>query len=126
MMILFEEIDQSIIVNTYPSYAHHKARYFKITKDNKILCFYGIIAHTDEIGEAFLMMKTCHGKVLTKEFFVGLFHHAFSLGYKEIYTWTKWHKLIRLFERFRKFGIIQTECPPWDADETKVWFLKRI
>ena len=122
----FEEVDLSEIVNRYPSYAHDKARYFKITKDNKILCFYGIIVHADEIGEAFLMMKTFQGKVLTKEFFVGLFRHAFSLGYKEIYTWTKWHKLIRLFDRFRKFGIAQTDCPTWDLDNRQVWFLKRI
>ena len=114
-MILFEEVDQSVIVNHYPSYVHGKARYFKIIKNNKTLCFYGVIAHTQETGEAFLMMKTFNGvegrppKVLSKGFFVALFAHAFSLGYKELWMWTKWDRLIKLVVHFAAVGRKRTE-----------------
>ena len=125
-MILFEEVDQSVIVNHYPSYVHGKARYFKIVKNNKTLCFYGVIAHTQETGEAFLMMETFNGKVLSKDFFVSLFAHAFSLGYKELHTWTKWDRLIKLFRRFEGLGITKTDSPFWDEDSLKIWFMKRV
>jgi len=137
-MILFEEVDQSVIVNHYPSYVHGKARYFKIIKNNRTLCFYGVIAHTQETGEgrppgeAFLMMKTFQGKVLSREFFEALFAHADSLGYKEIWTWTKWEKLAKLFRHFKRFGIETTGCPPWDNKskldprQTKTWFIKKV
>ena len=65
----FEEVGMSGIMNSYPSYVHEQARYFRITKGNKTICFYGIIAHTDEVCEAFLMMKTFNGRVLSKGFF---------------------------------------------------------
>jgi hypothetical protein len=66
------------------------------------------------------------------------------LGYREIWTWTKWDRLIKLFARFEKLGIEKTECPPWDKEarvaplpsigpfskvgphQTKTWFIKRI
>ena len=134
-MILFEEVDQSVIVNHYPSYVHGKARYFKIIKNNKTLCFYGVIAHTQETGEAFLMMETFNGKVLSKGFFEALFAHADSLGYKELRTWTKWDRLIKLFVRFEGLGIAKTDPPFWDKvdslsrldpRQTKTWFIKRV
>ena len=125
-MILFEEVDQSVIVNHYPSYVHGKARYFKIIKNNKTLCFYGVIAHTQETGEAFLMMKTFNGKVLSKGFFEALFAHADSLGNKELRTWTKWDRLIKLFAHFEGLGITKTDSPFWDEDPLKTWFIKRV
>ena len=123
----FEEVGMSGIMNSYPSYVHEQARYFKAIRNGKTLCFYGIIAHTDEVCEAFLMMKTFNGRVLSKGFFVCLFAHAFSLGYREVWTWTKWDRLIKLFTRFERFGIKKTGSPPWDNNSpTKTWFLKKV
>ena len=132
MDIHFVEVSPHEIIKSYPSYFHEKARYFKAIKvdgrlpDDKPLCFYGIISRTEHAGEAFLMMKTFNGKVLSKGFFVSLFHHVFSLGYKEIYTWTKWNRLIELFRRFKRFGIEETGCPPWDKDASKTWFIRKV
>jgi hypothetical protein len=134
MDIYFVEVGALQIREHYPSYFHEKACYFKAMKDGKTLCLYGIISRSETTGEAFLMMKTFNGiegrppKVLSKGFFVSLFAHVFSLGYKEIYTWTKWERLKKLFCHFKRFGIETTSCPPWgkDSDPTKTWFIKRI
>jgi len=70
-------------------------------------------------------MKSFSRKVLTKEFFINLFSHAFSLGFKELYTWTRWDRLIKLFEHFTGYGIEKTSPPVWDNDLTKCWYIKR-
>jgi len=124
--MIFKEIESSEIKKSYASYFHEKARYFAINKRNDFLCYYGIIDITDEIGEAFLMFKSFNSKVLSKEFFLSLFDHLTKLGYKEIYTWTKWDKLIKLFSHFNRFGIEKVNYPEWDKDPSKTWFLKRI
>jgi hypothetical protein len=135
MDICFVEVSPIYVREAWSSYFHEQARYFRIMKDGKPLCFYGIITR-DPVegrslgkgclpGEAFLMMRTFNGKVLGKGFFISLFAHAFSLGYTELHTWTKWDRLIKLFGRFKKFGIEKTGCPPWDMDSTKTWFIKR-
>lgn len=125
-MITFQEIDKSEIKDKYPTYFHEKARYFNITKNNNNIGYYGIISYSNKVCEAFLMFKSFKGKVLSKGFFVSLFSHLFSLGYKEIYTWTKWDKLIRLFDHFSQFGICKTGCPEWDKDPTKTWYIRKI
>lgn len=125
-MITFEEIDRHIIQKKYPNHFHEKARYFQAVKDKRNLCIYGLISYNENIGEAFLIMNSFVGKVFSKDYFISLFNHSFGLDFKEIYTWTKWAKLIRTFEHFKSFGIEKTTCPPWDNDETKTWFMKRI
>jgi hypothetical protein len=140
----FIEVNKEEIRKTYPAYYHEQARYFKAKKKGQTLCFYGIIHRTKVSCEAFLMMGTFQGRVLSKGFFLALFHHLFSLGYREIWTWTKWDRLIRLLARFEKLGIQEAECPPWDIEakvaplprvgslsqvdrcQTKTWFIKRI
>jgi hypothetical protein len=132
MDIHFIEVGKSEIREAYPSYFHEQARYFKAMKDGNPLCFYGVISRTFGVGEAFLMMKTFNGvegrppKVLSKGFFVALFAHADSLRYKELYTWTKWDRLIKLFARFEKLGITKTDPPFWDEASLKTWFMKRV
>jgi len=132
MAIHFTEIDAHRIREAWPSYFHERARYFQIVKDGKVLCGYGIITRASDVGEAFLMMKSFQGKVLSKGFFMALFAHAGSLGYGELWTWTKWDRLIKLFRHFKtegrlpKFGIEKTGCPPWDNNPTKTWFIKRV
>jgi hypothetical protein len=143
MEINFVEINKEEIRKTYPASFHEKARYFKAMRNGQALCFYGIIDQTDDQArldacEAFLMMGTFQGRVLSKGFFLSLFRHLFFLGYREIWTWTKWDRLIKLFARFEKLGIEQAECPPWDTGskaaslanvdprQTKTWFIKRI
>jgi hypothetical protein len=144
----FVETNKEEIKEIYPSSFHEKARYFKATRNGKTLCFYGIINRTDDQArlnqagldtcEAFLMMGTFQGRVLSKGFFFSLFNHLFSLGYREIWTWTKWDRLIKLLARFEKLGIEQAQCPTWDKGptvgslskvdlrQTKTWFIKRI
>lgn len=125
-MIAFEKIDKQEIKEKHPSYFHEDAIYFQVKKNGFPLCMYGIIDRQDSIGEAFLMLKSFSGKVFTKEFFHELFNHACSLGFKELYTWTNWDRLIMVFEHFIKFGIERTLPPTWDNDETKHWYIKRI
>jgi hypothetical protein len=143
MEINFIEVNKDEIRKIYPSYFHEQARYFKVMRNGQALCFYGIIDQTDDQArldacEAFLMMGTFQGRVLSKGFFLSLFRHLFSLGYKEIWTWTKWDRLINLLARFEKLGIQQAEYPPWDTEakigplpnvgprQAKTWFIKRI
>jgi hypothetical protein len=126
MDIHFVAVSALQIREHYPSYSHEKGRYFKAIKDGKTLCLYGIISRNETTGEAFLMMQTFQGKVLSKEFFMALFDHAFSLGYKEVWTWTKWDRLIKLFARFEGLGITKTDSPFWDETPFKTWFIKRI
>ena len=139
MDIHFIEVSPHEIIKNHPGYFHGQARYFKAMKDGKALCLYGVISRTEQTGEAFLMMKTFQGKVFTKGFFIALFAHVFSLGYKEVWTWTTWDRLIKLLGHFKKFGIEKTACPSWeneprlapaeagvDPHSTKTWFLKRV
>jgi len=133
MDIHFVEVSAFEIRKNHPSYFHEQTRYFKAVKDGKALYLYGVISRTEQAGEAFLMMKTFNGKVLSKGFFVALFAHVFSLGYREVWTWTKWDRLIKLFARFERFGIKKTGSPPWDNNSpTKtskvdpLWFIKKI
>jgi len=123
MDICFAEVSPVYVREAWPSYFHERARYFRIMKGGKPLCFYGVITRASDVGEAFLMIKTFQGKVLSKEFFMALFAHAGSLGYKELWTWTKWDRLINLFRRFRRLGIEEAGCPPWDKGVRKTWFV---
>ena len=125
-MIDFLEFDKQKIKELYSSYFHEDATYYQAFRNESPICLYGIIDRHDGKGEAFLMLKSFSGKVFTKEFFSELFNHTFSLGFKELYTWTKWDRLISVFEHFIKCGIEKTSPPPWDNDETKCWFIKRI
>lgn len=122
----FEEINKSEIYNKHNHCFHEDATYFNIMKGDQLLCIYGIIPHTDDMAEAFWITESFHNKVFCKRFFHSLFNHLFSLGYKEIYTWTRCKKLIEVFGHFRNMGIQKSDCPKWDNDETKVWFMKRI
>jgi hypothetical protein len=131
----FVEIGKSEIKRHYPCYFHDQACYFKAEKNSKTLGCYGIISRTNgqnqpNAGEAFLMMKTLNSEVLSKGFFISLFIHMFSLGYSELWTWTKGDRLARLLGRFKDFGIERARCPPWDdeakIDPAKKWFVKTI
>jgi hypothetical protein len=128
MGFIFNEVSPYFINEYYKKYFHPNARYFEIIKNNKIICYYGIIKISKDICEAFWLIGTFNGKVFSKQFFIELFTHLFSIGYSETYTWisNKHNKLIRLFEGFKKFGIEKTECPFWDNDKTKIWFIRRI
>lgn len=125
-MITFEEIDKSEVVDKYKNCFDEDVRYFKVIKGKCILCIYGLVSRGNKVIETFWVTESFHNRVFTKSFFVSLFKHAFSLGYTELYTWTRWEKLIDVFGHFKSFGIEKTECPPWDKDETKTWFIKRI
>ncbi len=125
-MMIFEELDKSEILNKYKSSFHEKARYFNVKKHDIYICIYGLINYTDKICECFWIMNSFKGKVFTKDFFIELFKHAFSLGYKEMYTWTEEPKIIKLFNRFGNFGIEKSDKPLWDMDDKKTWFIKRF
>ena len=124
--IIFEEIDKSEIYTTHNNHYRDDARYFRISKPNKILCIYGVLSHGDGIAEAFWILDSFNDNVLSKKFFTSLFNHLFSLGFKEIYTWTRCAKLTNVFRHFNNFGIDEITFPTWDNDETKTWFIKRI
>ena len=126
MTITFEEMDKLEIYSSYNNFYDDNARYFKIIKDNKILCIYGVWSRDENIGEAFWIIKSFEGNVLSMKFFNHLFKHCFSLGYKELYTWTRCKRHISVFRRFEKFGIEKIHFPCWDNDESKTWFMKRL
>ena len=72
--IIFSETSPYFIDEYYKKYFHPHARYFEIIKKNKILCYYGIIEHTNKknkqkVGEAFWLMDTFANNVFSKEFF---------------------------------------------------------
>jgi len=125
-MITFEEIEKMEIYTNHNNHYHDDARYFNVVKNNKFLCIYGLISREQDVGEAFWILDTFSKRVLSKTFFYYLFNHLFSLGYKEIYTWTRCKKLINIFVYFSNFGIEEVSPPKWDSDETKTWFMRRI
>lgn len=125
-MITFEEIEKMEIYSHHNNHYHDDARYFSMMKDNNFLCICGIISRNKEIAEAFWILDSFSKKTLSKTFFHYLFNHLFSLGYKEIYTWTRCKKLINIFGHFSNFGIEEVHPPKWDNDDTKTWFMKRI
>lgn len=122
----FQEIDKSEIYHNHNSCYHDDAIYYQISKNDKQLCIYGVITRNNNIGEAFWIMNSFSNKVFCKNFFYGLFNHLFSLQYKEIFTWTRCKRLINIFSHFKDLGIEKTECPEWDNDQTKTWFIKRL
>ncbi len=125
-MIQFKEIDKLEIYSSHNNHYDDNARYFKINKDGNPLCIYGVLTRENNIGEAFWILNSFNDRVLSKNFFNNLFKHCFSLGYKEIYTWTRCERLKSVFGHFKKFGIEEIEFPAWDSDETKTWFMKRL
>jgi len=125
-MIEFAEVPKAQIYTTHNSHYHDDARYFKINRSNKPLCIYGVISHGEGAAEAFWVLDSFNKNVLSQTFFEKLFTHLFSLGFKEIYTWTRCKKLINIFGHYKNFGIEKIDFPTWDKDETKTWFMKRI
>lgn len=125
-MMIFKEIAKSEIYNKLNQYYHDDAVYYQISKKDIPLCIYGIIKRHDKIGEAFWIMDSFNGKVFSKNFFLCLFNHIFSLKYNEMYTWTRCKRLINIFSHFQEMGIEKVNCPQWDNDETKTWFVKRL
>lgn len=124
--MIFQQVDKSEIYLNHNASYHDDAIYYKISKNDKFLCIYGIISREDKTGEAFWVMDSFNGKVFSKDFFKELFKHLFSLQYKEIYTWTRCRRLVNIFGRFNDLGIEEAKCPHWDSDPTKIWFMKRI
>lgn len=125
-MITFEEINKSEIYSSHNTHYDDNARYFKINKDDELLCIYGVLTRDNNIVEAFWILDSFNGRVLSKKFFNHFFKHCFSLGYKEMYTWTRCERLTSVFRHFEKFGIEKIYYPSWDNDETKTWFMKRL
>lgn len=125
-MITFEEIDKLEIYSSHNNHYDDNARYFKIFKDDQLLCIYGVLSRDENIGEAFWILDSFEGNVLSKNFFNYLFKHCFSLGCKQIYTWTRCERLRSVFRRFEKLGIEKIDFPSWDNDESKTWFMKRL
>lgn len=125
-MITFEPMDRSEIYSSHNNHYDDNARYFKIFKDGQLLCIYGVLSRDENIGEAFWILDSFEGNVLSKKFFNYLFKHCFSLGYKQMYTWTRCDRLRSVFKRFEKFGIKKIDYPTWDNDESKTWFMKRL
>jgi len=125
-MMIFEEINKFEIFLSHNAHYFDNARYFKIFKDNNYLCIYGVLSRDENVGEAFWILDSFEDNVLSKKFFNHLFKHCFSLGYKELYTWTRCERLRSVFRRFEKFGIEKIDFPSWDNDESKTWFMKRL
>ena len=125
-MMIFKEINKSEIYTNHNNCYHEDADYFDISKNDKSLCIYGIISRDDGAGEAFWIMDSFNDRVFCKNFFHSLFKHAFSLKYTKVYTWTRCERLINVFGKFNNFGIEKTDCPKWDNDQTKTWFMRRL
>lgn len=121
----FEEVNSEEIKESYPKYFHPNARYFQVMKDNDFLCYYGIIDHKDLKCEAFWILSSFNGRVITRNLINSLMNHILSLGFKEIYTWSAWERVIRIFSHLKKIGIEKSDCPFWDKDPTKSWFVRR-
>lgn len=124
-MITFHEIDKSFIKEKHSQYFHDKARYFQIKSGNKNIGINGVIDRENKSCEVFLNPKMFKWEVLSKEFFNCLFNYLYSIGYNRIYTWTKWNRLSSIFSNFEKIGIERSNCPEWDNDSTKIWFVKK-
>lgn len=125
-MINFTEIPRSEIYTTHNNHYHDDARYFEIKRDQKPLCIYGVISHGHGVAETFWILNSFNKNVLNKTFFMQLSDHLFSLGFQEVYTWTRCKKLTNVFGHFNNFGIEKTDCPTWDNDTTKTWFRKVV
>lgn len=124
--MIFEKIDKSIIYEIHNHCFFEEATYYNIIKGDQVLCIYGLFPRSSDISELFWITESFHDKVFSKTFFMSLIKHSFSLGYKEIYTWTRCEKLMMVLNHFNKLGIEKTSSPSWDSDETKVWFRKAI
>jgi hypothetical protein len=121
----FEEVNPQEIKESYPKYFHENARYFQVMKNDDFLCYYGIINYEDQKCETFWILSSFNGHVITRGMILSLMNHILSLGFKEIYTWSAWERVIRIFDRLKKFKIEKTGAPFWDKDPSKTWFVRR-
>ena len=120
----------------YPGYFREDITCFLILKENQLVDLpvglYGLIDRGvdpetgDRLGEGFLtVFPKFRFRVLNKTFFKALFDHAITTGFQKVYTWTRWKSWATVLQRFASLGIKHLESPPpWDSDQTKVWFVK--
>ena len=124
----------------YPGYFREDITCFLILKENQLVDqpvglpvgLYGLIDRGidpetgDRLGVGFLTVFTkFRFRVLNKTFLQSLFDHAFTTGFQKVYTWTRWKSWATVLQRFASLGIKHLQSPPpWDSDQTKVWFVK--
>lgn len=124
--IHFKAIDPQEIKERFSDYFWEKTTYFLIQSDGEEAALYGIIHRGNKTGDAFLTVFERHRyKLLNKKTLNDLFNHPFSLGFTEVWTWTRLQSWIKLLKRIEgvEFRLIP---PSWDNDFTKIWFRKRI
>lgn len=124
--ICFKSVDPQEIKESFPDYFWENAIYFMIQNDGEDAGLYGIIPRGNKTGDAFLTVFESYSyKLINKKTLNELFNHPFSLGFTEVWTWTRLQSWIKLLKRIEgvEFQLIP---PSWDNDFTKIWFRKRI
>ena len=130
--LYFEELTAEETRNLYPTYSRRDITCFSIIKDGYCVGLYGLIDRGFDkntgrhIGEGFLnIFPDFRFQILNKTFLQSLFDHALATGFQKVYTWTRlpsWQKVLQRFERWN-IHLLETS-PPWDSDQTKMWFVK--
>ena len=143
MTIRFAPLTREETLQQYPSYFREDITCFLILKESLSLGheasrdwdpvgLYGLIDRGvdpktgERLGEGFLtVFPKFRFQILNKTFLQSLFDHAFTSGFQTVYTWTRlpsWQKVLQRFER-EGIHLLKTS-PPWDSDQTKIWFVK--
>lgn len=126
-MIQFKAIDPQEIKERFPKFYREDAQYSSILKNGTNAGIYGIIDRGHSIAETFMtVFEGYRYKIIHKTSIDFMMNHPFSLGFHEVWTWTRWQSWIKLLKRFEFQGVeCQLMPPSWDDDWTKVWFRQR-
>ena len=127
-MTQFIAIDPQEIKERFPKLYREDAQYYSILKGGEKAGAYGIIDRGYSIAETFMtVFEGYKYKVINKNSIFYMMNQPFFLGFKEVWTWTRWQSWIKLLQRFENEGVEPQLLPPsWDDDFTKIWFRKRI
>lgn len=127
-MTQFKAIDPQEIKEGFPKLYREDTQYYSILKNGETSGIYGIIDRGNSIAETFMtVFEGYKYLVINKNSLFYMMSQPFSLGFKDIWTWTRWQSWIKLLQRFENEGVNPQLMPPsWDDDFTKIWFRKRI
>jgi hypothetical protein len=127
-MITFKAIDLQEIKEDFPHLFRTDTRYFFIMKDAEKAGIYGIIDRGYSRAETLMtVFEGYRYKIINKATIDFMMNHPFSLGFHEVWTWTRLQSWIKLLKRFESCGVEPQLLPPsWDNDLTKIWFRQKM
>lgn len=125
--MLFKEIKSQEIKDGFPKLYREDTRYYSILKGGEKAGIYGIIDRENSISETFMtVFEGYKYKVINRDTIFYMMNQPFFLGFKNVWTWTRWQSWIKLLRKFENEGVeLQLLPPSWDDDFTKIWFRKR-